>query len=141
VDGWNVAVTVLAAVIETVQTFPETDVHPTQVEKRDPASGVAVSVTCVAGTVFGTWAVQPAVEPVVQAIPAPVTVPLPVPEVFAVRSQVAGPNVAVTVLAMVIETVHTFPDADVHPTQDEKTDPVSAVAVRVTDVAGEVFGT
>ena len=84
---------------------------------------------------------QPAVEPVVHVMPAPVTVPRPVPDVLAVRSHVAGPNVAVTVFAMVIETVQTFPDTDVHPSQDEKTEPVSAVAVRVTDVAGEVFGT
>jgi hypothetical protein len=40
---------------------------------------VAVSVTVVAGAVFGMFAVQPDVEPVVQEIPLPVTVPFPAP--------------------------------------------------------------
>jgi uncharacterized protein YlzI (FlbEa/FlbD family) len=132
VAGWNVAVTVLAPVIETVQVFPDTVVQPLHDQKIDPASGVAVSVTAVAGEVFATWAVQPSVEPVVQAMPPPVTVPRPVPEVLAVRSHVAGWNVAVTVLAMVIETVHVFPDTAVQPLHDQKIDPASGAAVSVT---------
>ncbi len=42
--GWNVAVTVFAPVIETVQTFPAIEVHPVQLAKTDVAPGVAVSV-------------------------------------------------------------------------------------------------
>ncbi len=127
--------------IDTVQAFPATDAHPLHDEKVDPSSGIAVSVTCVAGEVFGTWTVQPAVDPVAHAMPPPVTIPLPIPAVRAVRSQVAGWNVAVTVLAPVIETVQTFPETAVHPLHDQKIDPASAAAVSVTDVAGEVFGT
>lgn len=141
VAGWKVAVTLLAAVIETVQRFPDADVQPLQLEKIDPASGAAVSVTVVAGDVFGTEAVQPAVEPLAQEMPAPVTVPIPLPDVFAVRSQVLGWNIAVAVFAAVIDTVQTLPDTLVHPLQPEKSDAASGVAVRVTEVAGEVRGT
>ncbi len=42
--GWNVAVTVFAPVIDTVQTFPVADVQPLQLEKTELASGTAVSV-------------------------------------------------------------------------------------------------
>src|SRR5512146_2689024 len=96
--------------IETVHVFPDTEVHPLHEEKVDPSSGIAVRVTCVAGEVFGTSTVQPAVEPVAHAMPPPVTIPLPIPAVLAVRSQWSGWNVAVTVLAPVIETVQAFPD-------------------------------
>jgi hypothetical protein len=131
--GRNVAVTVFAAVIVAVQTFPDTEVHPLQLEKNDPASGVAVSVTDVAGEVLGTEAVHPSVEPVVQEMPPPVTVPRPAPDVFAVRSQVVGWNVAVTVFAAVIETVQTFPDTLAQPDdQDLNRKASSGVAVSVT---------
>jgi hypothetical protein len=82
--GAKLAVTVLAALIETVQTFPEALAQPDQLAKTELASGVAVTTTCVAGVVFGTDAVQPAVDPLVQEIPSPVTVPLPDPDVFTV---------------------------------------------------------
>jgi hypothetical protein len=85
VSGAKVAVAILAAVMETVQTLPETLVHPDQLANTELASGVAVRTTCVGGTVFGTAAVQPAVDPLVQEIPSPVTVPLPAPDVLAVR--------------------------------------------------------
>jgi hypothetical protein len=81
----NVAYTFFAPDIETVQTAPDTLVHPSQLVKLEVASGVAVSVTCVAGVVFGTFAVQPAVEPLVQEISPPATVPFPVPCVLTVR--------------------------------------------------------
>jgi hypothetical protein len=137
----NDAVAILAALMVTLQVAPETLAHPVHEESVEPASGVAVSVTTVAGTVLGTLAVHPAVEPVVHEMPCPVTVPRPVPDVLAVRSQVAGPKLAVTVFAPVIDTVQTFPETDVQPLQLEKTDPASGVAVRVTTVAGDVFGT
>ena len=139
--GWKVAVAVFAPVIVTVQTVPDTLVHPVQPVKIDAASGVAVSVTSVAGVVLGTWTVHPAVDPLAQERPAPVTDPAPVPEVFAVRSQVAGWNVAVAVFAPVIVTVQTFPDTLVHPLQPVKIDAASGVAVSVTSVAGVVTGT
>ncbi len=77
VAGWNVAVAVFAEVIDTVQTLPDTLVHPLQPVKIDAASGVAVSVTDLAGEVMGTAAVHPSVAPVVQEMPPPVTVPRP----------------------------------------------------------------
>jgi hypothetical protein len=141
VAGPNDAVTLLAPAMETTQTFPEMEVQPLQLEKTEPASAVAVRVTLVAGVVFATLAVHPAVEPVVQVMPGAVTVPRPVPEVFAVRSHIAGPNDAVTDLAPAIETVQTFPEMEVQPLQLEKTEPASAVAVSVTLVAGVVFAT
>jgi hypothetical protein len=70
-----------------------------------------------------------------------VTVPDPVPDVLAVRSQVAGANVAVAVRAPVMEIVQTFPDTEVQPLHREKTKPASGVAVSVTDAAGTVLGT
>jgi hypothetical protein len=82
--GANVAVTVFAALIATVQTFPETLVHPDQLVRMELASGVAVRTTCVAGAVFATLTVQPAVDPLVQEIPSPVMVPFPMPDVLAV---------------------------------------------------------
>jgi hypothetical protein len=95
----------------------------------------------VAGAVLGTLAVHPTVEPVVHEMPWPVTVPRPVPEVFAVRIQAAGANVAVAIRAPVIATVQTFPDTDVQPLHLEKTEPASGAAVSATDVAGAVLGT
>jgi hypothetical protein len=62
-----------------VQTFPDTVVHPDHALKTELASAVAVSVTTVAGVVFGTETLQPAVDPVVQLIPPPAMVPLPLP--------------------------------------------------------------
>jgi hypothetical protein len=139
VAGANVAVTVFAPVMETVQTFPETLVHPDQPVRIEPASGVAVRTTCVAGVVFGTVYVQPAVD--AHEIPSPVTVPLPVPDVLAVRTKVLGAKVAVTVFAALIATVQTFSETLVHPDQLARMELASGVAVRITCVAGVVFAT
>jgi hypothetical protein len=138
--GTNVAVTVRAPTIETVQAFPETAVQPDQPVNSDEAFGVATSVTSVAGVVFGTGPVQPAVEPVVQERPAPATVPAPVPLVFTVSVHWVGWNVAVTVRAPAIETVQRFPTVVLQPAHPVKSELASGVAVRVTSVAGLVFG-
>jgi hypothetical protein len=111
---------------------PDTRVHPLHDEKVEPGSDAAVSVTVVAGDVLGTEAVHPSVEPVVQEMLPPVTVPRPVPDVFAVRSQASGWNVAVTVFAAVMVTVHVVPLADVQPDQLFSKEPVAGVAVSVT---------
>ncbi len=118
--------------MDTVQVVPETRVHPLHDENVEPGSGAAVSVTDVAGDVLGTEAVHPSAEPVVQEMLPPVTVPRPVPDVFAVRSQASGWNVAVTVLAAVIVTVHLVPLADVQPDQLFSNEPAAGVAVSVT---------
>jgi hypothetical protein len=140
--GAKVAVTVRAPVIETVQRAPETLVHPDQPVKIDAASsGAAVSVTAVAGEVFGTAVVQPAVEPLVQEMSSPVTVPFPRPLVLTVSAQVLGANVAETVRAAVTETVQTFPEYDVQPDQRDRIELGPGVAVSVTTAGGEVTGT
>jgi hypothetical protein len=82
VAGWNVAVTVRARVIDTVQLAPDTEEQPIQLLKIESVPGVAVSVTVVP---FATAALQPSVEPVVQAMSPPAIVPAPVPAVTAVR--------------------------------------------------------
>lgn len=116
----NVAVTVLAELIATLQVDPDTLVHPLHEEKVEPTSGAAVSVTIVAGDVLDTAAVHPAVDPVAQETPSAVTVPRPVPDVLTVRSQVAGWKVAVTLFAPVMETVQLVPDTLVQPVHDLK---------------------
>ena len=83
VDGWKVAVTFFAAVMETVQLVPAYVLQPDQLLKIDDPSGVAVRVTV---SPFATGALQPAVDPEVQAMPAPVTVPAPVPAVATVSA-------------------------------------------------------
>jgi len=49
VNFWtvNVAVTVLAAFIVTLQVAPDTESHPVQPLRAEPAAAVAVSVTTV----------------------------------------------------------------------------------------------
>jgi hypothetical protein len=72
--GWNVAVTLFAAVIVTVQVVPETLLHPDHDLKMASAAGVAVSVAVAP---FATGSVQSPVDPVVQAMPVPSIVPFP----------------------------------------------------------------
>ncbi len=68
------AVTLFAAVMETVQLAPDTLVQPSQDLKMEAAFGVAVSVTLAP---FATVALQPSGVAALQAIPAPSTVPPP----------------------------------------------------------------
>jgi hypothetical protein len=130
VVGWNVAVTVFAAVIVTVHVVPLADVQPDQLFRSELPSGVAVRVTVAP---FATLAVQPAVDPAVQAMPAPVTVPPP-PDAaaFTVSTNVLGTKVAVTVFADDIVTVQLAPLVDVQPVQLLNSDVASGTAVSVT---------
>jgi hypothetical protein len=114
-----------------VQFGPDTLLQPIHEEKIEPSSGAAVSVTDVAGDVLATEAVHPSVEPDVQEMPPPVTVPRPAPNVFAVRSQVAGWKVAVTLFAPVIDTVQLVPETLVQPSQDLKMEASPGAATRV----------
>jgi hypothetical protein len=128
--GWNVAVTVFAAVTVTVHVAPLTVVQPVQLFRIELASGVAVSVTVPP---FATGAVQPSVEPAMQAMPGPVTVPLPpCATAFTVNGYVLGWNVAVTVFADVTVTVHVAPLTLVQPVQLFRIEVASGVAVSVT---------
>jgi hypothetical protein len=72
--GWNVAVTVVARVIDTVHVAPEMLEQPDQAFRIESGPGVAVSVIIEP---FSTGSVQSPVDPVVQAIPGASTVPLP----------------------------------------------------------------
>jgi hypothetical protein len=74
------------------------------------------------------------VQAVPQVIPAglDVTVPLPVPALSTVSTGVVSVNVAVTFLAVVIETVHVAA-LPVQPPPDQlKVEPVAGVAVSTT---------
>jgi hypothetical protein len=101
--GAKMAVTDFATVIETVQVAPDTLVQPDQDWKKELASGVAVSVTIVAGVVFAIAAVHPVVAPVGHEIPpmSLVMVPIPDPLARAVRVNVLGAKFAYTVRALV----------------------------------------
>ena len=79
--GWNVAVTVFAKVMETVQLVPDTLVQPDQDLKIQSGSGAATTVMLPP---FATCSLQSPVDPVVQEIPVPLTVPLPETTVFSV---------------------------------------------------------
>jgi hypothetical protein len=70
--GWNVAVTVFAADIVTVQVLPLVVVQPDQLFSIAPAAGDAVSVTVPP---LATFVVQPAGS--LQSSPAPLIVPVP----------------------------------------------------------------
>jgi hypothetical protein len=72
--GAKVAVTVFAAVIETVQVSV-TLVQPDHDWKIELESGAATRVTSVAGVVLGTLVEHPVAAPGVQLMPGPVTVP------------------------------------------------------------------
>jgi hypothetical protein len=127
----NVAVTVVAAVIVTVQVPVPSHgaLHPVNVE---PSAGVAVNVTCVPLTKF-------AEHVGLQLIPAGalVTVPVPVPASLTVNAKfvVPPPNVAVTVVAAVIVKVHVpVPSQLFAPLQPVNVEPVAGVAVKTTCV-------
>ena len=127
--GWNVAVTVFAPVMETVQVSPEYIVHPDQVFRIESGPGSAVSVTV---SPLATGSLQSPAEPVAQAIPGPVTVPVPVPVATVVSRYVAGWNVTVTLLTAVMETVQLVPVYVLQPDQLLKIESATGVAVSVT---------
>ena len=120
----NVAVTVLAAFIATVQVFPDTVSHPLHPAKIDPA-GAAVSVTGAPLT-YVPW--QEAPE---QVSPVPLTVPLPVPAKLTVNAK-SLLNVAVTVCAALIVTTQAPVPLHPPPLQPAKTEPTAGAAVSVT---------
>ena len=128
VVGWNVAVTVFADDIVTVQVLPFVLVQPVQLFSMAPAAGDAVSVTVLP---LATVVVQPAGS--LHSSPAPVIMPVaPYIEAgFTVRGYVLGWNVAVTVFADVTDTVHVRPFTVVQPVQLFRIELASGVAVRV----------
>jgi hypothetical protein len=133
VAGWNVARTLFAAVIFTVQVSPLTELQPDQpLNTVAELAGAAVSTTVAP---FGWSTVQavevPAVD--VHATPGPVTVPAPATVVLSGKA--AGSNVAQTPFAYVIATtqvgavpLHTPPDQPLNTDRAE-----SHVAFSVTE--------
>ena len=74
--------------------------------------------------------------PLLQLMPAGelVTKPVPVPPMVTVSAWVSIAKVAVTFLAAVMDTVHVPVSEHPPPVQPAKTEPVSGVAVSVTEV-------
>jgi len=123
----KVAVTVVAALIDTVQLPVPVHPPPLHPANVDPDAAIAVSATDVP---LASTSVQSAP----QLIPVPVTVPLPVPLLLTVsvkvfRLKVA--NVAAQVMFPLSVTVPVLQPVPVHPANVE---PLAAVAVSATDV-------
>jgi hypothetical protein len=125
----KVAVTLRATLIVSVHVVDEPEHAPPQPSKTQPEDGVAVSVTL---ELTGTSAEQ-TVAPAPQLMPPPVTVPPPV--TLTVRGAVEVPapeKVAVTLLAVLIVSVHVDNEPEHAPPQLVKPAPDSGVAVSVT---------
>ena len=121
------ALTERAALIRTVQVAPDTASHPVQPVTR--RSGLAVSVTTVSKA-YGSKQSAPQLMPDGLELTLPSAAPKPV--LLTVRTTRCKSNVAVTVLAAVIVTVHVAPVAASHPIQLAKVDPAAGAAVSVT---------
>jgi hypothetical protein len=126
----NVAVTAMAAVMETVQAPVPEQPPPLQPAKVDPTDGPAVRVTEIP---FAKLALQ--VAP--QLIPAGelVTVPPPAPALETVSVCEELLNVAGTFWAAFIVTTHVPVPEQPPPLQPAKVDPAEGNAVNVTTVA------
>jgi len=131
--GAKLAVTVRFALICTMHEAPELESQPLQLEKTEPAVGVAVRVTLVP---FENEAEQ--VPP--QLMPLPLTVPAPFPAFWTVSVGFVGApaNAAETVRLAFIATVQLVPVAESQPIQPAKVEPASGEAVRMTDVPAEI---
>jgi len=126
VEGTNVAVTVRAALIVTVQVPVPEQPPPDHPAKSESLAGAAVSVT-VAPEVNVNAHVAP------QLIPAgdEVTVPLPAPAGATVNVN-CGTKLAVTVAVAFIVTTHCPVPEQPAPDHPWNTEPDTAAAVRVT---------
>ena len=127
--GLKRAVTFLATLIVTVHVGAVPLHAPLHPPNALPALGVAVSVTLVPTTTF-------AVQVPGQLMPAGlVTVPLPEPLVLTASTFVATSKRAVTVTALVIDTVQLVPVVPAHaPPQPPNVSVPVGVAVSVTGV-------
>jgi hypothetical protein len=124
----KVAVTERARLMVTVHVRAVPLHAPPQPRNVPPAAGVAVSTTVEFG---GTFAVQE-LPPLPQAMPPPLTVPLPVTETESKNVGAAVENAALTVFALVIETVQVVAVPLQAPPQPLNVAPEAGVAVRVT---------
>jgi hypothetical protein len=125
-----VAVTVCAAFMVTEQVLAVPVQPPLQPVNVEPAAGVAVRVTAVP---LANGAVQ--VVPQLIPVGALVMVPVPAPVLLRVSEKVWSANVAVTVCAAFMVTVHVVPvPVQPPPLQPVNVEPAAGVAVRVTAV-------
>ena len=124
----KLAVTVDAALVETVQDWAPPQPPPLQPVKVEPAAGVAVKVT-------KEFAVNEAEHVLPQLIPAGalVTMPVPAPDLFTVIVTDWSANVAVTEAAALIVTVQA-PVPKQPPLHPVKPEPASGVTVKLTTV-------
>jgi hypothetical protein len=128
----NVAVTDLAAFMVTVHEALVPEQSPDQLEKTDPASGVAINVT---DTLLAYEAEQ--VAPQLIPLGVEVTVPVPDPALLMVSVNTwggIGVNIAVTDLVVSMVTVQGPVPVQTPPDQPKKTVSAAGVAVNVTDV-------
>lgn len=123
----NVAATVFAAVIVTVQAVPLVVSQPVQLVKLESAAGAAVRVT----KVLMSYDCEQSVP---QLMPAGLLVTVPFPVLFTVRGKVFKVNAAVTVFAASIVTAQEVPFVLLQPVHDVKSESAAAVAVKVTEV-------
>ncbi len=125
----NVAVTLWAALITTVQVLAVPEHAPLQPAKVEPAAGAAVKVTAVP-------LVNAAEQVAPQEMPAGalVTVPEPAPAVVSESVNDGSAKVAVTPWAALIVTVQVLAVPEQAPLQPVKVDPAAGAAVSVTAV-------
>jgi hypothetical protein len=125
----NVAVTVVALVTVTVHGPVPLHPPPLQPVNSEPTAGPAVSVTTVP-------LIKLALQVAPQLIPAGLLVTVPVPAPASVTlSMCVGLKVAVTVLSVLMVTLHVVPDALSQPLQLLKAFPPAVeAAVSVTAV-------
>jgi hypothetical protein len=131
----NVAVTARACVIDTVHA-PVPEQAPLQPAKLAPLPAAAVSVTEVPLAKLPLQVLPQLMPPVFD-----VTVPVPLPA-FVTASVKLTPellNVAVTLRAAVIDTVHAVAVPLHAPPQPPNVDPLAAAAVSVTDTIVQRF--
>jgi hypothetical protein len=123
----KVAVTVVAAVTDTVQVLVPEHTPPDHPEKVAPVPGVAVRTTLVP---YANEVAQ--VAPQLMPVGVDVTLPLPVPARLMVRTFCARAKFAVTLVAELTDTVHVPVPEQPPPDQPVNREPDAAVAVSTT---------
>jgi len=120
-------VTVRACVIVTVHVVAVTLAQPVNVTPRLAFAGAAVSTT-----VSPAAKLAAPIDGQAISFPAVVTEPEPDRDTVSLNFE----NVAVTVFAALMVTLHSVPFVEVQPFQPPNPEPASGVAVRVTGVSG-----
>jgi hypothetical protein len=127
----KVAATFRAALMVTVHVVALPEQSPDQPAKVELPEAAAVSVTDVPSTNVALQ-VEGHVIPAGELVTDPV--PFPAEVTVSVHWASAGPNVAVTLRAVVMPTVHVVALPEQSPDQPVNVDPAAGAAVSVTDV-------